>query len=226
MRAHYLFLPIFAAAAACSSDSNSSTGPTTPTTPITLTISVDSGFADRTGIVGTAILGSVHVTQIAGQPAPGVTVTWSTSPGGGTVNPVTSVTDATGLATTKWTLNDTARVSTLSASATGAAAVSMQVATTGGTAAAIAKVSPDSIGVVAGASTLITMKVTDAVGNPVTGAAVAWSATGGALSAVTTTTGNSGHGQVAFSTGAAPASYTVTATVAGIGALTFKVTGF
>jgi hypothetical protein len=54
---------------------------------------------------------------------------------------------------------------------------------------------------------------------------VKWSATGGALTVTSTTTGSSGNGQVVFSTESAPKSYTVTATVDGIGSVTFKVVG-
>lgn len=43
--------------------------------------------------------------------------------------------------------------------------------------------------------------------------------------AATTITGASGNGQVVFSTETVKKSYTVTATVAGIGALTFQVVG-
>jgi phage tail sheath gpL-like len=67
--------------------------------------------------------------------------------------------------------------------------------------------------------------VTDKSGNAVPGATVTWTASGGSLTTTSTVTGSSGNGQVVFSTDATPKSYTVTATVAGIGALTFKVVG-
>ena len=77
----------------------------------------------------------------------------------------------------------------------------------------------------AGANTLLTVRVTDKSGNSVPGVSVSWSATGGALTAATTVTGPSGNGQVVFSTETVKKSYTVTATAAGLGALTFKVVG-
>ena len=223
------FLLAFSAAvalAACGSDhGTTSTGTTTPppsaTTP---SLSVDSGYADRTAVVGTTVPAAVHVA-VNGVPTGGITVSWNPSASGGTVNPTTSVSDASGLATTQWTLNDTVRVSTLTAAVVNAASVTMQMTTIGGAASASSKVTADSVAVVAGASTLLTVRVKDKSGNPVTGAIVTWTTTGGALTTTTTTTGSSGNGQVVFSTDRAPQSYTVTATAAGLGSLTFKVVG-
>jgi hypothetical protein len=213
--------------AACGSDKDptgSTGGVTQPPTATTPSISVDSGFADRTAVVGSTVLAAVHVA-VNGVPTGGITVTWSTSPGGGTVNPATSVSDATGLATTQWTLNDTVRVSTLSAAVVGATSTSMIMTTFGGAPAAFKKVTADSTAVVAGASTLLTVRVTDKSGNPVTGSTVTWTTTGGALTTSTTTTGSSGNGQVVFSTDRTPKSYTVTANAGSLGTLTFKVVG-
>jgi Bacterial Ig-like domain (group 1) len=229
MRSANSFLAFFAAAAlaACGgSDSpTGSTGGVTPTpTATTPSISIDSGFADRTAVVGSTVPASVHVA-VNGVPTSGITVTWSVSTGGGTVNPTTSVSDASGLATTSWTLNDTVRVATLTAAVLNASSVSMFMTTFGGAASTFTKVTADSVAVVAGASTLLTVRVKDKSGNPVTGTTVTWTTTGGALTTSSTTTGSSGNGQVVFSTDPTPKSYTVTATAAGLGVLTFKVVG-
>jgi len=223
----YAFL--FAAlTVACSSDSSSGTTetPTTPTTPSpnARAVTVDSAFAIRTAMVGTSIPAEVHVTQ-NGQPASGVTVTWSVSTGGGTANPTTSLTNSAGVATTTWTVSDTVRTSKLTGGITGESSAVLQVTTTAGPATTLVRAGPDSVAVVAGSSTLITARVTDKSGNSVSGVSVGWTSTGGSLTATTTVTGASGNGQVVFSTDPAPRSYTVTATVAGIGALTFKVVG-
>jgi hypothetical protein len=222
-----LALSAAVAVVACGSDggsTGSTGGVTPPPTATTPSLSIDSGFADRIAVVGTTVPANVHVA-VNGVPTGGITVTWSTSPGGGTVNPATSVSDANGLATTQWTLNDTVRVSTLNAAVVGATSVSLQMTTIGGAPAAFKKITADSTAVVAGASTLLTVRVTDKSGNPVTGSTVTWTTTGGALTTSTTTTGSSGNGQVVFSTDPAPKSYTVTATAAGLGSLTFKVVG-
>ena len=224
-----LFL-IAALAVACSSDNSGTSGnpsdPTTPTTPTTngYSVTVDSVFATRTAMVGTSLPSEVHVS-LNGQPAAGVTITWTVSTGGGTANPTTSVTNSTGVASTVWTLNDTVRTATLTGGVVSVSAVNLTVTTTPGPATAVVRASADSVAVVAGSSTLLTARVTDKSGNVVPGVSVAWAATGGALTASTTVTGASGNAQVVFSTDSAPKSYTVTATVAGIGALTFKVVG-
>ena len=227
MRAQHFALAFFAAlAVACSKDSSSGSTPTTPTTPSTsaIGISVDSALVSRTAVVGSVLPAMVHVTQ-SGQPASGITITWTVSTGGGSVAAPTTVSDASGVATNTWTLSDTARTSTLTAGVVNVASATLQVTTTAGPPVAVAKASPDSVGVVAGANTLLTVHVTDKSGNSVPGVSVSWSATGGTLTAATTVTGPSGNGQVVFSTETAKKSYTVTATVAGIGALTFKVVG-
>ena len=226
MRSHYLL--VAALVVACSSpdrDSGTGTLPTTPT-PSTngYSITVDSALAIRTAVVGTSVPASVHVAQ-NGQPASGVTITWTVSPGGGTVSAPTSVTDSSGVAATTWTLGDTVRTLTLTGGIVGVASANLQVTTTAGPPAAVVKVSADSVAIVAGANTLLTVRVSDKTGNAVPGAAVPWTASGGALTAATTVTGDSGNGDVVFSTEGTPKSYTVTATVAGIGALTFKVVG-
>jgi len=220
---------LVALAVACSSDSSSSgssSNPTTPTTPTTTgySVTVDSVFATRTAMVGTSLPSEVHVT-LNGQPAAGVTITWTVSTGGGTANPTTSTTNSSGVATTVWTLGDTVRTSTLTGGIVAVSAANLSVTTTAGPATAIVRASADSVAVVAGGSTLLTARVTDKSGNAVPGATVTWAATGGSLTPGTSVTGPSGNADVVFSTDGAPKSYTVTATVAGIGALTFKVVG-
>jgi hypothetical protein len=228
MRSLNSFLAILAvvALAACGKDNpTGSTGSTTPPPSLTTpSLSIDSGFADRTGVVGTTVPASVHVA-VNGVPTGGITVSWSVSTGGGTVNPATSVSDATGLATTSWTLNDTVRVSTLTAAVVNATSVSMFMTTIGGAPTLISKVGSDTVSVVSGASTLLTVRVTDKSGNPVTGATVTWTASGGALTTTTTTTGSSGNSQVVFSTDKTPKSYTLTASAAGLGSITYTVVG-
>jgi len=226
MRAYLCILTAFAVA--CSSDSNSGsdTTPTTPTTPAAnaYSVSVDSAFATRTAMVGTNLPSEVRVSQ-NGQPASGVTVTWTVSTGGGTANPTTSITNSAGVASTVWTLSDTVRTATLTGGIVSVSSANLVVTTTAGPATAIVKVGADSVAVVAGSSTLLTAKVTDKTGNAVSGATVTWTASAGSLTTSSTISGSSGNAQVVFSTDAGPKSYTVTATVAGIGALTFKVVG-
>jgi hypothetical protein len=225
MRPYLVFFAAICAAAACSRDLTSNSSPSTTGTSTSssgLNISVDSGFVDRTAVVATAIPAIVHVS-LSGQPSAGVAVSWIV-PDGGSVSPASSITDASGVATATWTLGDTARVYTLTAAITGAS-VTMQATATAGALAGLSRITQDSLILAAGASTLITVRAADKVGNPVAGVAVSWTATGGALTATTTTTGASGNAEVAFSSDATPRSYTVTATAAGFPALTFTLFG-
>jgi len=224
MRPTILFAAVIAAAA-CSSDSSSSpiTSTPDPKSPSGLNVSIDSGYADRAAVVATTIPAIVHIT-LAGQPAPGIAVTWIVTSGHGTVSTAAVTTDATGAATTTWTLGDTAGVNGLEAVISDASAT-MQATGIAADASALKGASPDSDAVVAGASALISVLATDRFGNAVPGVAVSWTASGGTLTLTSTTTGTNGRAEVAFSSEAAPRSYVITATAAGIAPIAFKISG-
>jgi hypothetical protein len=61
----------------------------------------------------------VTVTNSAGAPVSGVTVTWNAAPGSGTLSASTSVTDANGHASVRWTLDATFMANSVTASITG-----------------------------------------------------------------------------------------------------------
>src|SRR5215831_1306592 len=142
-----IVLPL-AAAAACGSDNPASTGDGTGTnnngTPYS--VSADTTFLSRTAPIGT--------------------VSWFPAAGSGTVSAKTSTTDAGGNASITWTLSDTARVNTLTATA-GTGSVNLTATSTPGAPNAIARATADSTTLVAGASTLIIVRVVDAFGNRV-----------------------------------------------------------
>ena len=187
-------------------------------------ITIDSGISGQTATVGTPITVRVHLTHDS-VPAPNVTITWAVSLGHGKVSPTTSVTDANGGASTVWTLGDTAGSNEMVAS-TPNVSVTVFATGTGGAAVKLTKVSPDSQAVVAGATTSLAVTAVDAFGNGSPNLTVTWSATGGSLSATTTTTGNSGNAVVNFTTGTTPATYTITANAGALGTASFKVVGF
>ncbi|HEY9225275.1 MAG TPA: Ig-like domain-containing protein, partial [Gemmatimonadaceae bacterium] len=227
MRPLYYVLAAALAASACSSSSESNVVPT-PTTPSGgpispngLTVVVDSGFSDRTAVVATTVPARVHVT-LNGRPAPNVTVAWAVAAGGGSVSPSATITDANGAASVTWTIGDTVRINTLSASSSGSSA-SMQVQSLPDAAVSLAKASPDSSAVVAGASVMLTVLVVDKFGNSVAGTPVSWTTSDGTLTITDTPTGPSGRAQVVLSTAATPAAYTVTATSGALGSASFKV---
>jgi hypothetical protein len=74
-----------------------------PAVPTTI---AQSGGMDQTGVAGLPLADSltVRVTDSQGNPAPGVTVTWSVLSGDGTVSPGSSTTDANGVASSAFTL--------------------------------------------------------------------------------------------------------------------------
>jgi hypothetical protein len=101
----------------------------TGVTPVTFNATAEAGAAANIAIesgdgqTGTAgqTLGApleVLVTDALGNPVSGVTVNWAPS-GDGTANPPSSQTNASGIASTDWTLGTTAGGQTLDASVTG-----------------------------------------------------------------------------------------------------------
>src|SRR5213075_599453 len=138
------------------------------------------------GTAGAAVSSppSVIVKDANGNPVSGVAVTFSATGANGTVNPATPVTtDGSGVATaTSWTLGTTVRTDTARATASGLAGspVIFTATATAGTAATIAANSPTSQPGTAGAAVASppSVLVKDANGNPVSGVAVTFSATG------------------------------------------------
>jgi len=210
------------AVAACSKDSTSPAdgGVTTPT-PTVYSVTFDSGTVDSTAAtVGTSIPIHIHVTK-AGAGVANAPVTWTVSTGHGTVSSSTTTTDAGGGTFVNWTLGDTAGVNTISATAFDASATVRAIGTAGA-AVSLAKVSTDSSAVVAGASIPLTVRAVDRGGNPVSGASIAWTTTGGALTGSSSTTGTAGNATIVLTT-SAKGTFSVTATLAGKGTVTFKV---
>lgn len=225
MRRFFLLVSFLSAATACgsSSDGSGTTGPDGP--PQTAySVSADSTFLARTALIGSSLPTTVHV-ELGGVPAANVTVNWFPSALSGTVSSKTSTTDSNGNATVTWTLSDTVRVNTLTATA-GTGSVNVTATTTPGPATTLTKATADSTSVVAGASALLTVRATDQFGNRVPGIAITWTASAGSLSAATSTTGSAGNADVVFITTGSPTTYSVTATAAGLPAVSFKVVSF
>ena len=109
--------------AACGSDT------TEPDPDPVLAVASGSG---QSGTVGQALASPlvVRVTR-SGAGLSGATVSWSVTSGGGTVSPATSTTDASGNASTTWTLGPTAGANMVQASSTGATGSPVTFAATG-----------------------------------------------------------------------------------------------
>jgi adhesin/invasin len=212
-----------AAAAACGKDSSSTTNPGGSLTGFTIV--VDSASQGQSVVVGKSVVIGFRVmnsTATAGVPSQSVTAIPATGSGTVATSPVT--TDANGHATVSWTLGTTSGPNILTLSTTG---VTSSVTATALAAAPtkLMKVSVDSQTVVASGSASLIVRSTDQFGNPVPNVPVTWTSTGGTITPTTTTTGSAGNAAVTFTTGAIPATYSITATSPGLTSVTFTLKG-
>lgn len=211
------------ATAACGSDSNENTVP-----PVATTITANSGSSGQTGAVGTALASpiSVHVVDQNGAAMVGAAVTWTPTLASGSVQPTTSTTDASGNATTAWTLGSIVGTDSLTAAVGTGASVVITATGVAGSFSSLTLVSGNAQTVAAGSTTAaFVVKAVDQFGNPVAGATVSWAVSGGgSLSSSSTTTDATGTTSVTLTTGAAPATYAITATSGTATPVTFTVT--
>ncbi len=191
--------------------------------PVT-TIAKTSGDA-QTATVATALPTALSVTVTEdGAAKAGATVTWSTAAGSGTVAPASAVTNASGVATTVWTLGTVAGAQTAQSTLAGAGGspVSFTATGTAGAATTFAKVSGD--GQSASPSTAfdaLSVEIADQFGNGITGVMVNWVVQSGSatVAAATSVTNAAGTASIIATAGATtgPAVVRATnATVAGI----------
>jgi alpha-tubulin suppressor-like RCC1 family protein len=174
----------------------------------------------------------VKVTDDRGRPVRGQTVNFRVLSGGGSISTGTAQTDDQGQIQARWTLGnstaaaDSQRVEARAVDASGATLASA-------TFSAIAR--PDApAGFTAVGSTTrsgtagsvildsLAVRVTDRFGNPIPNVDVTWSATsGGTVSPASTRTDASGVAKARWTLGGSATTQTATATVAGLGSVTF-----
>jgi len=214
MRRFCLLLSGAVALSACGGGGgNGGTGPTAST------ITVNAGN-NQVGAAGSALAESlaVIVRDQAGDPLPGVTVTFGVTGGGGSVSPSSRQTDASGIAKTRRTLGPNAGTQT--ATGTTGSLVPAQfsaVAQING-AVNIANQTPglptDTVGAVETDS--LAVIVTNQNSTPVPGVNVTWAAAGGLVSAPSVATNAQGLSKVQFTYGNTAGNQTATATVTGL----------
>jgi hypothetical protein len=161
----------------------------------------------------------VLVTDDAGNPVSGASVTFSVQTGGGSISPAGPVsTDQNGFAApSAWTLGAAAGDNTVKAALAGGASVVFTAHGASGTAAAI--VAQSGGGETAAVGTAVTpfvVKVTDANNNPVEGATVNWALTNASAASATTHTGSDGTSSYAMTLGHTAGAASATASVAGV----------
>src|SRR5688500_4966585 len=122
----------------------------------------------------------VRVFGSDNQPLPGVVVTFSAA-NGGSVDPATAATDGDGVASTRWTLGQTAGQNVLTATATGGVSATVTATATAGPPASVAVAAGNNQTAPAGATVPIapSVRVVDGFGNLVSGAAVTFTVLSG-----------------------------------------------
>ena len=188
--------------------------------PVPLIAKTASNSGDaQNGTVGNPLANPLRVlVTLSGSAQVGTTVTWATAGTGAAVNPLTSVTDASGIATTTWTLNQTAGAQSATATLAGATGSPVQFTATAAPRAAafLTLASGDAQSAVIGSpfANPLKVKAADQFGNGVSGETVTWAvATGSATVAPgSSSTDASGIAQASLTAGASAGPATVTAT--------------
>jgi adhesin/invasin len=193
-------------------------------------LATNSGDA-QSGIVGQPLATSLSVVVTEdGAPTSGAAVAWSTTAAGGSVNPSTAVSDASGTASTQWTLGTISGAQTARAALTGAAGSPVNFTATAApdAAAALGKAGGDGqSGEVSSQLALpVQARVTDQYGNGVPEIAVGWSATGATVSSPSVPSNASGVSSVNVTVDGPAGPIVITATAAELSGspLTFNAT--
>ena len=209
-----------------------------PVSPLPLTATANPGAAKSVAVqagnhqkavsgTAAAIRPAVIVQDAFNNPTPGVTVTFATTAGNGSVTGAVQITNASGIATVgSWALGN-AGPDTLTATVSGGGLTGNPVTfvdtcfASGPPATVVAYVGNNGLGLVGwGVNVRPAVRLTDANGFAVPGATVTFAVTGGGGSgtSLVTTTNAQGIGQVGkWTLGATPGVDTLTATVTGSG---------
>ncbi len=210
----------FGTTACTSKQDPTNTAPPTPTATSMVKVDGDT----QTGTVGTA-LGTSVVVQVNDQNGlamQGVSVTFSVTSGGGSFSPASSNTNASGQASTDWTLGTTAGAQTVRASVTSNAAINVDFSATANpdVPAALMLVGGDmQTGLVSQLlANPIEVKVEDQFGNGVSNQPVTFALpTGvGSLGSTNANTGANGLAMTTWTLGPATGTQTATATALGL----------
>lgn len=190
-RAPMAFAAILAAAAIVSCGDDDPTAPSTPSAIAAATTPA------ATAQVATAIPGpSVTVTGPGGAPAAGVLVKFDVTAGGGALQYPTATTNEQGVASAGfWQIGPTVGTNTATATVEGLAPLTFSVASTSGPATRISANSGNAqTGAMGATLNPLSVRITDAGGNPKSGETVTFAVTsgGGSLASTTATTNAQG----------------------------------
>lgn len=208
---------------------HSVTGPSSQTGPAVRLLLQDGN--GQTGAVGAALPTpiTIKVLDANGLGASGTTVTFSVRRGNGTLGSPTAVSNSAGIATTTWTMGNTPGAGSVTAILSTSLSLDSVVVT-----ATAVTGAPGIVNVTAGDAqnalintllpTAIAVKITDLLGNPVSGVAVNWTVPaanlGGIVSPATSVSDANGAATTQWTLGAFGGAQSLSVAVAGVPPLT------
>lgn len=219
MRSGWATLAVTLLAAGCGDD---------PSSSATYTVTAEEGNG-QSAEVGSVLNGyTVRVTNDAGDPQSGVTVTWDVSSGGGSVAPSSSLTDGDGLASAVATLGTTAGAQVVRAEIVDDDGVTFSSSGTAGPVAAIEKAQGDGQAGAKGIALTVapTVRLLDQYGNAVTGGTISWTPQGasGTVTAPTSVSNGDGVASTGWVLGATAGPMALSATATGVDSILFRAT--
>ncbi len=229
-------------AAGSNNNTLTATRPGLAGSPLTFTASATAGAPANVAIsagngqsatVGTSVAvdPAVLVTDAFGNAVSGVSVAFAVASGGGSVTGGSQTTNASGIASVgSWTLGNAAGSNSLTATVTGVTPATFTATGTAGapTQVAINAGNNQTAPVNTAVATSPSVIVQDAFNNPVSGVSVTFAVTGGSGTRTggSQTTNGSGLAQVgSWTLGTSAGANSLSATVAGVGSVTFNATG-
>lgn len=169
---------------------------------------------------GASLSVPVHITH-DGIAVSGATPRWAILSGDGVISDTISTTDTLGAAHIVWTLGRTPAMNTLIVGF-GDAVDTLYATGVVGAPSSLFVVGSQTITISSGDSAALRVVVKDRPGNVVANATVAWTSSGGALSASTTVTDSTGIATTSFSA-SAPGTYYVTADLPALATCIFEI---
>ena len=191
---------------------------------------VRAGGDRQTGPAGAELAEplAIRVSDPAGGPISGATVNWSVLSGGGSLAASQSTTDAQGLARAEWTLGPGAGPQEAAGSVSGLPPLRFIATALPGPPSRLEANVPQPLAGAAGTALRdsMTVRVTDAFGNPLGGVPVVWAVTAGAgsVSPDTTVTDSAGVAKAQWTLGPAPGKHAATAAASGLPQVIFAAT--
>lgn len=185
-------------------------------------VMVNAGGSQQSGPAGTVLptLLGLTVQDVNKNGVPGVTVTFDDGGKGGVLTPASVVTDSNGKARTAYQLPNLPAKYIVNASSAGLKSLRFGETAVVGPPASVAILSGDNQSAAVGSALpqALKVKVTDQVGNAVSGTAVTFTAPSGTFTGSPATTDSSGNASVNYTAGTVAGPVTITATAGSVSA--------